>query len=861
MKILVPELALVLLIGPSGSGKSTFAKTHFKATEVISSDFCRGLVSDDENDQTATKDAFDVLHYIAAKRLAAGKLTVIDATNVQANDRKQLLMLAREYHVLAVAIVFNLVEQVCQERNKARSDRNFGSHVVRRQISQLRRSLHDLRGEGFHNSYIFTSPQQVEPVEIERQPLWSNLKKEHGPFDIIGDVHGCFDELEQLLKHLGYEIELEVQRDAHGESVERYRMKHSHGRKAILLGDLVDRGPASQKVLRLVMDMVADGCALCVPGNHDMKLMRKLRGRDVKITHGLAQTLEQLEPETPAFRERIVTFLDSLISHYVLDDGKLVVAHAGMKESMQGRSSRAVREFALYGETTGETDEFGFPVRFNWASEYRGKAAVVYGHVTVPEPEWLNKTINIDTGCVFGGKLTALRYPEMELVSVPAGRIYCEPPRLLNMEVPLTPALTAQQQNDDMLDMEDVSGKRIIATRLHHSITIREENALAALEVMSRFAADPKWLIYLPPTMSPCETSREPGLLEHPTQAFAYYQHEQVARVVCEEKHMGSRAVVIVCRDEDAARRRFGVTGEGIGICYTRTGRRFFEDAALEQELLARVRSTLDKTGSWEKFATDWFCLDCELMPWSIKAQSLLLSQYAAVGAASRAALGDSVVALEKASAQGSDTAALLEQFRTRQQLADRYVEAYRHYCWPVQSLDDLKLAPFHLLATSEHVYSDKTHVWHMDTLAEICKADEQLLLATPYQVVDVNDAANMMVGIDWWKELTERGGEGMVVKPYDFITKGAHGVVQPAVKCRGPEYLRIIYGPDYDLPHNLERLRFRGLGRKRSLALREFALGMEGLERFVHAEPLRRVHECAFGVLALESEPVDPRL
>jgi protein phosphatase len=349
--------------------------------------------------------------------------------------------------------------------------------------------------------------------------------------------------------------------------------------------------------------------------------------------------------------------------------------------------------------------------------------------------------------------------------------------------------------------------------------------------------------------------------LEHPAQAFAYYQHEQVARVVCEEKHMGSRAVVIVCRDEDAARRRFGVTGEGIGICFTRTGRRFFEDTTLEQELLARVRSALDRTASWEKFSTDWFCLDCELMPWSIKAQSLLLSQYAAVGAPSRAALGDAVAALEKAVVSGSDVNTLLDQYRTRQQLANRYAEAYRHYCWPVQSIDDLKLAPFHMLATQEHVHSDKPHIWHMDTLAGICKADERLLLATPYQVVDLNDAASIAEGTKWWLKLTKRGGEGMVVKPYDFIAKGPHGVVQPAVKCRGPEYLRIIYGPEYDLPHNQEQLRFHGLGRKRSLALREFALGMESLERFIRAEPLRRVHECTFGVLALESEPVDPRL
>ncbi len=419
MKISIPELSLVVLIGPSGSGKSTFAHRHFKSTEILSSDFCRGMVSDDENDQTATKAAFDMLHYVAAKRLAAGKLTVIDATSVQLEARKPLLALAREYHCLAVAIVFNLPESLCQERNRQRPDRDFGSHVIRQQVGQMRRSLRDLRNEGFLTTIVLSSVEQVDSVEIERQRLWTNLRHERGPFDIIGDVHGCFDELHALLTRLGYEVHLE------GENSPTFHVRPPQGRKVVFLGDLVDRGPNTPAVLRLAMDMVSSQVALCVPGNHDMKLLRKLKGKDVRVNHGLAESLAQLENEPEEFKYRVVKFLDSLISHYVLDDGKLVVAHAGMKETMQGRGSRAVRDFALYGETTGETDEFGLPIRYNWAAEYRGKPTVVYGHTTVPEPDWLNRTINIDTGCVFGGKLTALRYPEMEIVSIPAARREC----------------------------------------------------------------------------------------------------------------------------------------------------------------------------------------------------------------------------------------------------------------------------------------------------------------------------------------------------------------------------------------------------------------------------------------------------
>ena len=851
MNITIPELSLVVLIGPSGCGKSSFARAHFKPTEVLSSDFCRGLVSDDENDQTSTKEAFEVLHFIARKRLAAARLTVVDATNVQTEARKPLVELAREYHVLPVAIVLNLPEKLCQERNQNRPDRQFGPHVVRNQAQQLRRSLRGLEREGFRHVFVLSRPEEVAAVQITRQPLWNNRKHEHGPFDLIGDVHGCYEELIALLANLGYRIE----------STENGPIAiPPEGRKAIFLGDLVDRGPGIPSVLRLVMNMVEQGSALCVPGNHDMKLMRKLKGRDVQMTHGLADSVQQLENEPPEFKQKVIQFLDDLVSHYVLDDGRLVVAHAGMKEEMQGRGSGRVRDFALYGETTGETDEYGLPVRYNWAAEYRGKAMVVYGHTPIAEPEWLNRTVNIDTGCVFGGKLTALRYPEREIVSVPALRTYYESAKPFLRPDTGEPLLTTQQQLDDLLEIEDVFGKRIIQTRLHKNVTIREENATAALEVMSRFAANPKWLIYLPPTMSPCETSKRDGLLEHPEEAFAYYLHEGVHKVICEQKHMGSRAVVIVCRDADAARKRFGILEGEFGICYTRTGRRFFNDGALETQFLEQVRAAVTSAGLWDELKSDWLCLDCELMPWSAKAQELLRLQYAPAGAAAKAGLTAALAALHAASAN-PEIAPLIESVRARKETADLYVEAYRRYCWTVHSLADLKLAPFHLLASEGHVHTAKDHGWHMETLARICQHDSGLLLQTPFRVLDLTDKEQQESGIEWWEQLTASGGEGMVVKPWDFISKGRKGLAQPAVKVRGGEYLRIIYGPDYTLPENLQRLRHRGLGGKRSLASREFALGLEALERFTHREPLRRVHECVFGVLALESEPVDPRL
>jgi protein phosphatase len=844
----IPELAVVALIGASGSGKSTLARKLFLPTEVLSSDFFRGLVSDDENDQASTPDAFDALYYLLEKRLARGKLTVVDATNVRAEDRKRLVEYARRYHCFAVAIVVNTPERVCLERNSTRPDRDFGPHVVRRQIGELKRGLRGLDREGFRYVHVLDDRDECE---IRRVPLWNNKKDVTGPFDIFGDLHGCAGELRALLLQLGWQqYRLETSEPPWGDECWRHEY-----RQAIFLGDLVDRGPHTADTLRIVRNMITAGTAFCVPGNHDVKFMRWLRGKKVQVKHGLESSIAEVESWTPEERTKLAAFLDGLISHYVLDGGRLVVAHAGLREEMHGRGSAAVREFCLYGETTGETDEFGLPVRYNWASEYRGKAMVVYGHTPVPEPSWLNNTVNIDTGAVFGGKLTALRYPEREFVSVKAAGEYSVPIRPLAASP--HEALTGQQLLDDVLDLQDVTGKRIIETRLHHNVTIREENSIAALEVMSRFATDPHWIVYLPPTMSPSETSSLPEFHEYPTEAFHYFRKNQVQQVVCEEKHMGSRAIVVVCRDREAARERFGVIDGRLGVCYTRTGRSFFTTPADEAEFVERIQAAFSNAGFWEEFHSNWFCLDCELMPWSAKARELIQRQYASVGAAGVASLTAAVAALDQSPAAAS----LATGYRDRLELLQRYREAYRRYCWPVNSLDDYRLAPFHMLASEGTVHVDKTNRWHMETLHRLSATDPNFIVATPFLEVDLTQEDAVVGASRWWEQLTGAGGEGMVVKPLDFIARGPKGIVQPALKCRGREYLRIIYGPEYTATDQLPRLRSRGLSGKRSLAMREFALGIEALHRFVEREPLRRVHECVFGVLALESEPVDPRL
>ncbi|MET9873454.1 polynucleotide kinase-phosphatase [Actinacidiphila glaucinigra] len=840
----VTDLSLVVLIGTTGSGKSTFARRHFKPTEVISSDFCRGLVSDDENDQGASGDAFDVLHYIAGKRLAAGRLTVIDATSVQQESRRQLVRLAREHDVLPIAIVLDVPEQVCIERNASRPDRaHLPRHVVQRQQRELRRSLRQLEREGFRKVHILRGTEEVEAAEVVLERRYNDKRELTGPFDIIGDIHGCSSELETLLGKLGY-----------------VDGAHPEGRTAVFVGDLVDRGPDSPGVLRRVMGMVAAGSALCVPGNHENKLGRWLKGKQVQHTHGLAETIEQLEKEDeqdPAFREQVREFIDGLVSHYVLDGGRLVVCHAGLPEKYHGRTSGRVRSHALYGDTTGETDEFGLPVRYPWAEDYRGRAAVVYGHTPVPSTSWTNNTICLDTGAVFGGRMTALRWPEREIVDVPAERVWYEPAKPLASEAP-------GGQDGRPLDLADVTGRRVVETAHHGRVAVREENAAAALEVMSRFAVDPRLLMYLPPTMSPCATSQLDGYLEHPHEAFAAYRADGVGQVLCEEKHMGSRAVALVCRDAQTAGERFGVTGGVTGALHTRTGRPFFDDPAVTEQVLERLRASVTAAGLWDELGTDWLLLDAELMPWSLKASGLLRRQYAAVGAASGAVFPGVLSALESAAARGTDVAGLLERQRGRSADAAAFTEAYRRYCWTTEGLDGVRLAPFQILAAQGRSLAALPHDGQLALIDRLVANDPTgLLQETRRLLVDTGDEESVAAGTRWWLELTEAGGEGMVVKPLQALVRTEDGnrLVQPGTKCRGREYLRIIYGPEYTRPDQLVRLRSRALGHKRSLALREYALGLEALDRLAAGEPLWRVHEAVFALLALESEPVDPRL
>jgi len=1030
----IPELCVVMLVGPSGSGKTTFARKWFKPTEILSSDAFRGMVGDDENDQTVTKDAFELLYATAEKRLRRGKLVVFDATNVQPFAIEHIMRMARDHFVRAVVFAFGIPLTECLINNSFR-ERKVDEAIIRRHVGQYHHVMRNLRQrhKGIRNAWSFNSNAEAASASVTRNRSRHYKHFEDvGPFDVIGDIHGCFDELLDLVARLGYEMK--------APSPEEYaRPVHPQGRKLVFVGDYIDRGPYAYAVLHMIQQLSAEGLALCLPGNHDVRLARKLRKttpeellkNPSKLTHGLQATLESFQygwgiipPATPEDLKRIADWIGGLPSHLILDHGKLVVAHAGLREEMIGRSHGAVREFCLYSNPSGAVDDDGFPIREDWAKDYRGKAIIAYGHIHAGTAEFRNNTICLDTNVYMGGTLTALRYPEREIVAVPARKVYFAAPLIAppvgvtpapgntsltdaeidvalvegrkeadalatgrpgfyaqpgaggqpsltgripdpndllvkavqqaassrrvsepvqceagNLLTPGAQAILAQMEQrvldtlgsspvaavveavlknplpvpvtefygakDDLVDIADLIEKRRVDTRLIGPVSFNRDMAAAALEQMSRFAVDPRWLIYLPPTMSPCESAPEGDFLERPEEAFAYFRERKVQWVVCEEKHMGSRLIAVVCRDEKTAFERFGVRSS-VGACYTRLGRSFFSKPELEKGVLDGVRTAMDRAGLWEKLKTDWICLDCELMPWSAKASGLLHRLYAGSGCAGRLALQAEANELAMAGSrinplQSEDQAkvvAMSGRWLNREKAMRQYIEAYRRYCWTTDGLKGLKLAPFHVMATEGHVHADKSHLWHIRVGELLTRGSDGLITPTAFRPVQLTGERVFDVGVDekdwpvewndredigvrmavsspeeataWWHTITVRhmqigdevaGIEGMVVKPLDFMppVDEKFGRLQPALKCRGREYLRIIYGPEYT--SQLEKLRKRGLGTKRRLATQEFALGIEGLERFVQRKPLSKVHECAFAVMALECEPLDPRL
>lgn len=843
-EITLVEPGLVLLVGSTGSGKSTFAARHFADTEVVSIDACRALVSGDAEDQSATGDASTVAAAIVEARLRRRLLTVVDATNVRNEDRQKWISIAARTHTLVTAIVIDPGMPFCFKHARQR-DARFSPKAVEQHHSLLRRDGRKLsKAYGIRHVHTLSSVEDIDATTVSRRRTFNDLREVHTPLDIIGDIHGMTDELEALLAKLGWSFLW----SGEGES-RTVALSHEEGRKLVFIGDAVDRGPRSLDALHIMRAAVESGVGYAVASNHDARISRWLRGSAVSELGGIETTQAEFEGMSEAFKTSMGEFLDALPAHYVFDGGRLAVAHAGLSEDMILGASKEMREFAVYGPKTPK-DADGNTKRIDWAADYRGRTAVVYGHVACDEATWFNNTICIDTAAVYGNELTALRWPEKELVSVPVEKAYAV----------LDKPLFTRKDGKGFLDLShsDISGKKHVETRLARRVTVDASQMETAMENLSRFAVDPRHLVYLPPTMSPVESSSRPDYLEHPDQAFEYYRRAGIEKVVVETKHMGSRAHVLLCRDADVFRRRFHTEDGHRGQVWTRNGRAFFKND-MREAALGRLSAAAGPL--FDTLESDWLLLDAEIMPWNSKASTLIRDQYAPTGKA--AAIGSGLVldALKAFAARGTaDVASEVDMYSRHLQNAEAFDRVWRGYSWETPSLDDIRIAPFHVLASEGQVHVDKPHSTHMEWIASMVGKDA-LIAPTEWHVVDLSDDAATSAVTQRWIEATSNGAEGVVVKPLGFTVQNGRDLVQPALKVRGKDYLRIIYGVDYDLPQNIERLRERAVKGKRLRAVREYALGVEALERLVRKEPLRKVHECVAAIMGLEADLSDPRL
>ncbi|MGE6376064.1 polynucleotide kinase-phosphatase [Peribacillus muralis] len=863
MPIVLPYAGIALLIGPSNSGKSTLLKSMIEkeeivSSEVIGSDDFRIMVSDfefidwrdrakDEADslmdeyQAISGEAFSVMDAVIEARCRLNKLTMIDATNLHPDDRKRYIAIAKKHHVPIQAIVLDTPEEVLLARDEGR-EHPRGKRRIRQQCQTFKREKRNLKKEGFSSVYTI---KEAENLEVSRDT--NPLEKDIGyGIDIIGDIHGCHEELILLLEKLGY------QKNEEGLYL------HPEGRKFVSVGDVMSRGPESLKTMLFFHEHVQKAVAYMIDSNHGWKIARWLDGRNVTLNHGdekVEEDFKRYEEEhgsekAAEAKQALKEFLLQAPSHYVFTKNgvqTVVCVHAGIRDAFIGKQSDAVSDFCRYGDTDG-FDERGKPVRKDWHISHKKSTLIVWGHDPKPQPLLINNTINIDQGAVFGGELTAFRYPERQVISVKASQNHSG-----DDENPL------KEWERNRLNPPNIgtfiNGYSVLTEKMGE-IKVQQDIVKSAIDKLSHHTIPIEQLIYIPPTMSPTPTpSSAAHFLEHPREAIDYYRSNGIQTMIAEKKHMGSRAILFLFRDIEASKTYTGF--ESLGVIHTRTGRRFF-DVETEERLVLRINQDLRESGYFEKYDTDYVLLDAEIMPWNLKAKELISRQYAHV---SENAILDRTILkdkLEMAALDNADIQGWLKEYELKLKNAHTFKDVFQKYCWDIEDMDSIQIAPFHVLAHSGQAFFDKPHTWHMERNREFTKYSS-LFVETEYKVI--TDEASEEEVISWWEEITSEGHEGIVIKPEFFIARNKGKLLQPAIKIRGRKYLNIIYGMDYLLPANLERLKNRSTGKKQKLALREFSLGIEGIRRYVKGESIERVHECVLGTLAMESDPVDPRL
>lgn len=832
----IPEFSLLVLIGAPGSGKSTFARNHFHPSEVLDLDVFLEMVGD-ENVAARTEDAIDSLAYILEKRLKNKLLTVVDAPNVSQKERKAFRQLSRKYHCPLVAAAFALPADLCLARARAAAP-GLDAVQLRGLAMRVPQEAGFLKSEGFDSVTVFQSDAEAEAVQVQRRPLPSNMKGEKGPFDILGDVHGCLAELKALLAQFGY-VE------------QQGKWSHPEGRRLVFVGDLVHKGPDTVGVLRLSMALAEQEMAFFVLGNHDARLARKLAGEEVEMIAGMAGALEELEKEPGAFRAQVQAFLEGLPHHLELDGGKLVVAHAGLRADMVGRTGPQVEAFSLYAHTLGEVDELGWPVSFDWAEEHKEPAILVHGHVPVPKAAWQGQTLNLDTGCVYGGFLSALRYPERKIAAIAAEETYAAPKRPLNWT---EGGETEEKDRSNLLPYAAFAGRNLAGTRYKYFVTLKEELAMPAMEAISRSRIDPRWMIYLPTFFSPTKSSKSPAFLEHPQDAFSYYRKKGMEKALIHDEGLGRRAVVVLCRDGEVAKRRFGVSAASLGAVYGPLGQAIFDEREEERDFLERLHGAVTEAGFWQDLETDWLALEGEMAPWGRGRGAGMVDFLAGVGESGLGSLEAAVAALSKAADRGVDLGALSGQTQVRlERLADYKATG------AVSLAGETHFYAWHLLGSEGRTYETRSQAWHLDMLGKLSRPGFCSLPA--YRWIDLENEMEMREGAKFWMERTAETRASMLLKPEHLLVEGGADLVQPGILVRGKTALRRIFGPEYDDPRYLEEFKRRSLKDKRMQVVRQFALGWECLHSFVEGQEHEQIFPRFFTGLSLNAVELDARL
>jgi polynucleotide kinase-phosphatase len=861
----LPPAGIVLLVGPSNTGKTTLLnqfiqEEQVQPSEVVSSDQFRVLVSDiefiswngrpkEESEalfheyQQISGAAFEAMDYVISKRCKLNKLTFIDATHLREEEHEKYLQMGKEYHVPVIALVLNISETELMRRDMERAFPR-GRNRIKQQYQHFKNTLRFIKKKPYRRVYML-GEEELQVVNVSRleNPLYIDIGT---GIDFIGDIHGCLDEFLEMLNKLGYK-----------ENDEGYFI-HPEGRKILSLGDVLSRGPRSIETLQFFQKHVAAGLAYMIDSNHGWKIARWLDGKNVKMAHGdenVASEFEEYERNfgseaAEKLKEQIKELLLQAKSHYIIRKNgvnAVVAVHAGIKDHYIGKQSPRISDFCRYGDSEG-LDESGKPIRKDWTVSHKSSELILWGHDPKPQPLLVNNTLNIDQGVVFGGSLTAYRYPEKQFVSVKAKQDYAN--------VPDNPLKEWERKRLAAPNIMKFLEGYSVLTEQYGEIRIYDDGVKPALDDLSHFTLPLEDIVYLPPTMSP--TPKPSGLeeyLEHPQEAFEYYQANGVDKMVVEKKHMGSRGILFLFKNQEIAKEYVG--REMLGTIYTRTGRAFFQKE-LQEKVVSALNQDLVKSGYFEKYNTDFVLLDAEILPWNLKAKDLILNQYAHVGEMALLDRYKLKNSLQQALDSGKDVLSWVQENDAGIDNAKVFNEVYQKYCWETEGMEGIQIAPFHTLAHSSETFFDRPHTWHMEKNKEF-SGISRLFLETEYRIV--SDEPSMKAAIKWWEEMTEDGHEGYVVKPESYITHHKGKLLQPAIKVRGRKYLHIIYGIDYLLPENLTRLKKRNAGKKQRNALKEFSLGVEAVNRFVKRESLERVHECVLGILALEAEPIDPRL